>query len=157
MSNNKKNNFKVLPKTKSTKNKPKLTIIQKIMISTIVILLIAATVMVVFTLTHRPEDEIKNLISKLSSNYYENYLYANFSQTASFKENPDTIMQKYEKYGFSSITLGQLLLYDNKKNQEHTDFLKSHCDINKTTIKFYPESPYQKNNYHVDYTYSCDF
>ena len=66
-------------------------------------------------------------------------------------------MEKYEKHGFSAVSLRQLLLYDNHKNEKYDGELTKYCDKDRTVIKFYPESPYEKTNYRVDYTYSCEF
>ena len=96
------------------------------------------------------ERQVKNQISALANEYYENYLYQdNLASSAD--------LAKYESYGFAPITLRQLLLYDNQKNSGFAPYLTKYCDENTTTIKFYPDAPYGRRDYHTDYTYSCEF
>lgn len=105
------------------------------------------------------EKLVKDRIDSIARDYYENYFYNNFSNSDKFKKlnNLDEAMEKYHNQGFASVSLNDLLLYDNHKNEQYADFLTKYCDRNKTRAKFYIDPPYEKTSYHVEYTYSCNF
>ncbi|MBO7718054.1 hypothetical protein J6S37_00975 [Candidatus Saccharibacteria bacterium] len=111
----------------------------------------------IYSLTYNPEEHTKSTIENLSQDYYENYLYPSFSDADSFKNNPESVMEKYVKFGFPTVSLRQLLLYDNHKNEKYADELEKNCDKDQTIIKIFPEAPYGKTDYRIEYTYSCEF
>ena len=139
------------------KNKNKFSLAQKLVIVIIGICFLIVILFLIFCLVNKPETRIKNTIDNLARDYYENYLYADFSTTSDFQNDPAAVMSRYEEYGFSSIPLRQLLLYDGKKNAEFAAELKKYCDENNTLIKFFPEPPYGDRNYRINYTYTCEF
>ena len=106
-----------------------------------------------------PEALVKSQISALATDYYENYFYNNLQSSENFQQIKDlnTAMEKYHVSGLSPITLNDLLLYDNQKNQRYRDLLTKYCDENSTTIKFYMDPPYDQKSYHTDITYACIF
>ena len=56
------------------------------------------------------------------------------------------------------VRLNQLLSFDNHKYAEfESDFVNSRytCDLNNTSIKYYPVAPYGPQDYNVKYTYAC--
>ena len=112
-----------------------------------------ATLMVVgfaiFNLIATPEFLVKNRIKKITSDYYENYFYDSV---------PDhEALDIYKDTGLAKVSLRQLLLYSDKKHATSLEFFEKYCDLENTYIKIYPESPYDRQNYHVDYAYSCNF
>ncbi|MBR3230763.1 hypothetical protein IKF73_01910 [Candidatus Saccharibacteria bacterium] len=116
--------------------------------------MVAVIIATICSLIFKPENLVKAQISALATDYYENYLYPSFDQNS---PNFNDFMQKYETTGLTITTLRQILLHDHQKNVTAAPFLKEHCDENSTFIKFYPEYPYSKTSYHVEYSYSCDF
>lgn len=126
--------------------------VQKIVLFMIMILFVLVIGYLIFGLTYTSENITKSKIETLASDYYENYLY---KQIVDSKEDPAKILDEYKKIGLSIVYLRQLLRYENDKELEN--YLLKHCDENKTSVKFYPESPYTKTSYHTDYSYSCDF
>ena len=134
----------------------RLSKIQKLIISVIVILFLLVTLSLLFVFLNKPENLIKSKISSLASSYYENYLYEKIgkhSKTGSAAE----VLKDYNETGLSSVYLSQLLLYDNQIDTETVKYLSNRCDENKTAVKFFPEPPYSKTSYHTEYFYTCDF
>ena len=103
------------------------------------------------------ENFIKSNISAIATDYYENYFYDNILANNNGEKPISEILEFYTKPGFSTVTLRQLLLYDDERNADSAAFLTSHCDENSTTIHIFPDPPYDKTNYHIDYHYSCNF
>ena len=140
-----------------TSRKTRFTTPQIIIFIIIVLSMIAVIVTTICAVVFKPENTVKDKISELSADYYENYLYQKFDFDDISSEDLANFMQKYEKTGLTATTLRQLLLYDHQKNAEYAPFLKKYCDEDTTYIKFYPEHPYSKTSYRVEYTYSCEF
>lgn len=130
---------------------------QLIIIIVIILCMLSVITAVIYNLFSKPENIVKAKISEISSDYYENYLYKNFNFEKYSSEDFANFMQKYENVGLTTTTLRQLLLYDHQKNADVAPLLKKYCDENTTFIKFYPEQPYSKTSYRVEYTYSCEF
>ena len=137
-------------KTKKTnsRNLAKAVILTIIVLSALVI--VAALVASYFL---KPELRVKNIISELTSDYYENYFHDKYINNV----NDTALIQKKTKNGMPPISLRQLLLYDNQKNNEHLDYLSSYCDLDSTYVTIYPKPPYDNKTYHTDYSYSCNF
>ena len=133
--------------------------VKKIVLSIILIATIIVVVAAVTPLFYNKQKSVESQISSLATDYYENYFYKNLSSSEDFTkiEDLDSAMEKYRTHGFAAVTLRQLLLYDNQKNANYTDFLTKYCDENSTSVRFYPEPPYDKTSYHAEYTYSCAF
>lgn len=106
-----------------------------------------------------PESRIKSQIEPLAADYYENYLYQNLINSDKYQALPDktSAMEKYTSSGFNPITLRNLLLHNNHKNDDFTNFIANYCDLDATTIKYYPESPFNQNSYRTEIKYSCNF
>ena len=143
------------PKSK----KPHYNPIQKIILSIIFAVIIIVAITLIVAIFLKPENLVKSKISSLASDYYENYFYENLINSEKYNQinNLDEIMGKYQQSGLSSLTLRQLLLYDNQKNSDVAPFLKKYCNEENTYVKFYPEPPYSKTSYRTEYTYSCNF
>lgn len=114
--------------------------------------IIFVTILVIFAglfaFLTSPSRLSKNELNSLAKNYYENYLYAN-------AENPEALA-RYTNVGLARVSLRQLLLHDPESNPE-TKNLEKYCDKNETYVKFFPKSPYNKTDYEIEFTYSCNF
>ena len=121
--------------------------------------MLTIVIAVICAFTLNPQQRVQTDIPKLSSEYYEDYFYKNLTNSPRFQDAKafNEVMDKYHTYGLPPIKLSDLLLYDNQKNAKHRDFLTKYCDENLTTIKFYPDSPYGKQDYRVDINYACNF
>ena len=103
----------------------------------------------IFNLIATPEFLVKHKIEDITKDYYENYFYDSVPDHAA--------LDLYKDTGLARITLRQLLLYSDKKHATSLEFFEKYCDLEKTYIKIFPENPYERINYRVDYTYSCNF
>ena len=122
----------------------------------------------IFAIIATPEFLIKREIDHLTSDYYENYFYPKILKNNSIENSDATnpsfaeshlssVMEEYQKTGFSRITLNQLFLYDNRKNYSLSTPIAKYCDLDKSFIKIFPEPPYTAKSYRVEYNYSCNF
>ena len=129
---------------------------KKIIFITIILASILVIVTVIFSSYFTNEHLVKSKINSLANEYYENFFYNN--SISNIPENErESALGRYLESGFSTITLNHLLLYDDQKNKEYSDYLLGYCDGNLTYIKFYPLSPFNKTSYRAEFTYSCDF
>ena len=142
---------------KNHKHKKTLSGVQKTIIIVISLAIIVTLAAVVISFFLQPERLTKSRIESLASDYYENYLYENFINSDKFFGDLESAMSRYTETGLTSITLRQLILHDQTKTASIADSLKANCDIERTTIKFFPESPFSRKDYRVDYHYVCNF
>ena len=69
-------------------------------------------------------------IDEMAREYYEDYIYPKLINGAMSQEEINKVMERYIKWGFSPVSLRQLLLYDGRKNMEEGGFVKNYCDEN---------------------------
>ena len=104
-------------------SKKRLSAIQKTILAIIISLFILIIGLVIATFFLNPEAIVKNKISALTSEYYENYLYENLKnsdQVPDFKK----AIEGYKDYGFTHVYLRQLIYY--KNDPETIEFLKKY-------------------------------
>ncbi|MBR3172484.1 hypothetical protein IKF21_01010 [Candidatus Saccharibacteria bacterium] len=104
-----------------------------------------------------PEQQVKSKLSSLAQHYYEDYFYTNLENSDQFSGDAEKALQKYEDKGLPPVTLRQLILANKASDSSDATFLSKHCDNGATSVKFYPEVPYTRTSYHVEYAYSCNF
>ncbi|MBQ3440869.1 hypothetical protein IJG27_00960 [Candidatus Saccharibacteria bacterium] len=134
-------------------------------LTVIVSVMLIITGFTIFCLIATPETLVKNEVTSIASDYYENYFYSKILDNNSLSQNSadfnesvmEDIMKNYTARGFANISLKQLLLYDNQKHASATAFLEQYCNLDRSYIKIYPEAPFNRKNYRVDYNYSCKF
>lgn len=142
--------------------------IKNIILTIIVIVMIVMIGFLFFNLIATPEFLIKREIESISKDYYEKHFYEMFLRNNSIskdsletsKEVQDTVSELLEKRverGFSPVSFRQLLLYDDLKHADSANGIAKYCDLDKSFIKIYPESPFKSENYRIEYTYSCNF
>lgn len=105
----------------------------------------------------KPEHLVKRKIENIAADYYENYYYPNLIGNANSQDSLEDIMSHYTEVGFATISLRQLLLFDNERYKETASFILKYCDENHTSVRIFPEAPFGKTNYRIDYHYSCAF
>ena len=131
---------------------------KKIILGIIIFTAIIILGLTIFAAIFTNENRVKSAISNIATDYYENYFYENLLRSPDFpKDHPEDVLEEYQSSGLSVLTLRDLLLYDDQKHFSERDFLTKFCDEGKTYIHFYPDEPYTRNSYHVEYTYSCNF
>lgn len=139
-----------------------MTTSKKVTIGVIVGTMLAVIAMVVFCLVYQPSDDVKAKLARISENYYENYLYDNITSSEQFKQINDInkAMEKYHDKGFTRVTLRQLVLHEKINEPEISNdskLVRNICNENRTYVQFFPDPPYDKKSYHVEYHYSCNF
>ena len=102
-----------------------------------------------------PERVVKDKIETLAKEYYENTIYENIVSNAT--KPLDEIMKKYTEKGFSRIYLRQLLVLSSNTHPDYSSIITSYCNENLTSIVIYPDAPYGRTDYHINYDYSCKF
>lgn len=97
---------------------------------------------------------VKNRLSMLAQTYYEDYYYNNLTDNGT----KTSVLESYSENGLPMVRLNQLLAFDGHKYADfESDFVNSRytCDLNNTTVKYYPVAPYGPQDYNVKYTYAC--
>ncbi len=126
----------------------------------IAVIICAMSLVALLTALHfiiTPENSTKQKIETIAADYYENYFYKNIIKNVASSKSLDSILDKYNKDGFSRVSLRQLFLYDNKKHISEKPSITEYCDEEKTVIQIYPDPPYTSKDYHIKYYYSCEF
>ncbi|MBR2997045.1 hypothetical protein IKF33_01230 [Candidatus Saccharibacteria bacterium] len=121
-------------------------------------LMITSSILVIFALIvfayFYSDTIVKNRLSMLAKVYYEDYYYNNLTNN----DTKTNVLESYAENGLPMVRLNQLLSFDNHKYAEfESDFVNSRytCDLNNTSIKYYPVAPYGPQDYNVKYTYAC--
>ncbi len=130
--------------------------------SVIILACLIVILMTLFGQFAKPENIVTNKITDITKDYYEHYYYdaivgASSIDNESSGKSLEEIMSRYVEYGFSTITLRQLLLFDDQRNSDAGPILRNYCDENRTNVKIYPEPPFGRTDYHVEYNYSCEY
>ncbi len=128
---------------------------QNIVLTIIVLCMLMVILAVLATMFFKPERSVSKKIEELAANYYENNLYKTIADS-----KPDSytdVIKKYEESGFSSVSLRQVLLFNNEVKTSTEKTITKYCDENKTEVKFYPVSPYGVKDYRAEYKLSCTF
>lgn len=149
------------PKQKSSRKKSHRTI-SPIPLTVLIIIIVVSIVVAIaflFSAFTSTESIVKDKISALTKNFYENHLYAGIVNTDSLTDRStfENTMQKYAKDGFGTIRLRQILHFSSQMSAHEKDFITSYCDENRTYVKIYPESPFDPESYRAEYHYSCNF
>ncbi len=150
-------NTKYLSGNKRQTAKAPLSFTQKLIIAVIILAIIVTIIGVIISFFLQPEHLTKSRIESLATDYYENYLYENLINSENYSGDIEATMSKHAEIGFTPITLRQLILHDQEKTASIADSLRANCDVERTTIKYYPVSPYSRTDYRVDYNYICNF
>ena len=134
---------------------------RRAIMSVIVLVCLAVILMVLFGKFATPENIVTNKITSITKDYYENYFYDTIIGTNSIGDDSEKsleqIMSRYIEPGFASISLRQLLLFGGQRHADAAPILQNYCDENRTNVKIYPEPPFGRTDYHVEYNYSCEY
>ena len=106
---------------------------------------------------NKPENIIKSKIVAIAEDYYENYFYEKILENTPSDKSMSEVMHRYEKKGFTAVSLRQLMLFDGKRHAEAEAVLYNYCDPDDTEVHFYPEEPFGVKDYRVEYKYACIF
>lgn len=127
-----------------------------------IVVIVLSTLLVAFNVFASsffdPRAIVDRELSSLAKEYYEDYLYKNLVGT----RTGDAIgeeLKRYKDAGVSNTYLRQLLLYDSGRRQDaasHFNHKGYTCDRNQTYVKYYPEPPYGKKDYHFVVNLVCE-
>ena len=123
----------------------------------IVLAMMAVILTVLFSNFASPERTIKRKIESIATDYYENYFYDSILSYGTTEQNLQNLLGRYVENGFAIVSLRQLLLFDSERHSESATILTAYCDENTTFIRIYPDPPFSRTNYHIDYHYNCNF
>lgn len=133
------------------------SVIKKVILCVVVLAMMVVVLAALTTFFAKPEDVVKKRIDDIVTDYYENYYYDLVLSYAPTSKPLEEIMKPYKNLGFQTITLRQLTLFDGRRHAETEKILFEYCDPDDTTIHIYPEAPYSKTDYRVEYNYACIF
>lgn len=131
---------------------------RRVIIGVIIAVMIAVIVAIVVALLNTPERTTTAKIQEIARDYYENYYYDQLVKTSSAAgKTLDEALGHYSDVGFSKVNLSQLFLFDGGRHRNIRSSITNYCDETNTTITIYPDAPYGRKDYHIDYNYSCNF
>ena len=96
-------------------------------------------------------------MDNLAKTYYEEFIYEGIKNASANEDEVAKKMDRYVESGFAPVNLRQLMLYKREQTKKDADYIRRYCDENKTSVKFYPEKPYGKEDYRIEFRYSCEF
>ena len=134
-----------------------LNVARRTIIAVIVLAMLAVILAILASIFYKPETIVTNKISSITADYYENYFYPRVESYGTTDKTIGEIMSRYTESGFSKITLRQLLLFDSERYADAAALLTEYCDPELTYVKIFPDEPFTKSDYHVDYHYACTF
>lgn len=150
-------NKKVTNKLKSKKVaepvEKKITLV--CLIASLAVVLLSVFVGVFFN----PQKVAERKLKKLAIDYYENYFYDKFVSAMPEGKKED-VFKDYSERGFAPVYLRQLLLFDNERDIGYAKYFNTttySCDRNATKIQIFPVEPYNKKDYYIEYTSSCNY
>ena len=122
---------------------------KRVILGVIALSMLLVILMILFMVFTTPEKAVTGKIETIVADYYENYFYDRIQNY----EN----LTNYTESGFSKVTLRQLLLFDSERHADAADLLTKYCDSEGTYIRIYPEEPFSRQDYRVEYNYACKF
>ena len=152
-----KKNANLVRKRNAARKKNDNIAVRRVIMLVISIAIIAVVAGAVFGLVWSPEKATKAKLDEMAREYYEGFVYENLINGAMSQDEIEGVMDKYKVRGFAPVYLRQLLLYNNQENMKEAGFVKNYCDENLTYVKIYPEAPYDKKSYRVEYNYVCEW
>ena len=123
------------------------------------VIILAMLTVVAGTLAYffiKPEVLVEKGLPEIAADYYENDFYDTFANVKSEKTLAERL-EHYSEVGFAEVYLRQLLILKGDAHKQAAAALKEHCNENRTYVQYYPEPPYGRTDYRVEYVYSCDF
>ncbi len=130
---------------------------RRVVFGIVVVAMLAVILAVLAAIFNNPEALVTGKIEKITADYYENYFYTRIEDYGTTDKSLAEIMERYVEAGFSRITLRQLLLFDSERYASSAAYITEYCDPETTYVKIYPEAPFTKSDYRVEYHYACTF
>ena len=124
-------------------------ILKRVVLAVIALAMLMVILALLLKSFMEPEKVVTSKIETIVADYYENYFYDRIKDYSN--------LDNYTENGFSKVTLRQLLLFDSERHANDASLLNEYCDVEATYVRIYPEAPFSKTDYHVDYHYACTF
>ena len=146
-------------KKKSQRSNPSATVAKKTIIIIIIVLMVAVIIALVSTFFYDNKKVVKSRMIEITRDYYENFFYEQLKNSEQYKQQEafEEVMKNYHDSGLTVLSLRDLLLYDNNKYGKYEAYLTKYCDKDTTTVRIFPDPPYDRTSYHAEFTYSCNF
>lgn len=141
----------------SDRDKKIFKISRRVIVGVIIVAMLAVILAILAVTLNNPESLVTKKIEIITADYYENYFYPRVEGYGAEDKPLGDVMSRYAETGFSKITLRQLLLFDSERYSSLADYITGYCDPEATYVKVYPDEPFTKYDYHVDYHYACTF
>lgn len=135
-----------------------LSIAQKSILAVIIIATVAIVAFTIFAFNAHAPIDVESEISKMSSEYYEQYYFPDLENSIRTHSNSsiEDVLSEYTATGFSRIPLRQIIAHT-QSDPSTVQYISTRCDTNNTLVHFFPESPFTATSYHTSYSYSCNF
>lgn len=130
---------------------------RRAILTVIALAMMAVILMLLFTSLSTPERVIARKVEEITKDYYENYFYDRLGQYETEKRPAAEILERYETTGFARVSLRQLLYFDDDRHIAALSTFENYCDLDATSVQIYPDAPFGRTDYHVEYFYSCAF
>lgn len=131
-----------------------------IMIISIVILVVLASIILFLTLNKKEDESLKlsSSLKNLGIDFYENFYYNQVGQTDNERKE---FLEKYKDIGIK-VSLDNLSRYkkadmDDVLKQFVNSKTKEECDKNNSMVVIYPKDPYGQKDYTIDAILVCGF
>lgn len=124
----------------------------KIIIAIIIGVLIIAVAGILILINSRwfKENLIKKDLRAMTEEFY-GYYYDDNSKDKKISE----YLEQFKTTGLS-ITLGDLKVFlENRNNKKYDSKNLEKCDVAKTKMTMYPESPYSKSDLRIEFEINC--
>ena len=132
-------------------------IARRVIIGVICVAIVAVMAGLVGSFFWDGESMTKKRIEEMAKEYYEEFIYENLAEGTTSQSEIEKKMDRYAEWGYAPVSLRQLLMYDAENNKGEGSFVKKYCDENSTSVKIYPEAPYDVKSYRIDYKYDCEW
>ncbi len=103
-----------------------------------------------------PARDAQKSLEELADDFYIDYLYPTVLGNNIY--NPSAEMPKYVDRGLPIQRLRQLLYYNDSATAKYYPSLANRyvtCDLNDTTVRYFPVEPYGPRDYTVTFQLSC--
>ena len=128
---------------------------KKVILTVIFVAVFVVIIATICSILLNPERLVPKKSEALARDYYEFYFYEGMLNSENYSGNPEKALSEYQQTGIAPQTLRSLYLLD--KENDNAKYLLKYCDGDETVFRFFPEPPYARNSYRVDYTYSCNY
>lgn len=128
---------------------------RRIILATIIIVVCLVAAVTICSFFLNPEKLVPQKFESLARYYYEDTFYEEMINSDNYSGDPEKALSEYKETGLAPVTLRGIYLM-NKENGD-ARYLLNYCDGEETVLRFFPEPPYARDSYRVDYSYSCNF